>query len=258
MAIDYSTVTERAGDDISIEQINRLCHRYYWASPFCRNKDVIEVACGTGPGLGYLAGLAKSLRAGDYTESILSTAKQHYQDRIDLRQFDAQSMPYADKSADVILLYEAIYYLPNPKAFVQECVRILRPGGTVLVATANKDLYDFNPSPHSHYYFGTVEFNELFSPRGFSVECFGYLSVNEVSIRQRILRPVKRLAASLHLIPKTTDGKKWLKRIVFGGMAPMPAEISAGQIAYRQPQPLSLASPDREHKVIYCAATLPS
>ncbi|MCD6265910.1 MAG: BrnT family toxin [Deltaproteobacteria bacterium] len=29
-----------------------------------------------------------------------------------------------------------------------DCVRVLRPGGKVLIATANKDLYDFNPSPH--------------------------------------------------------------------------------------------------------------
>jgi len=256
MPVDYSMVTEIAGDEITTEQLERMCHRYYWAGVYCVGKDVIEVACGTGPGLGYLAGIAKSLRAGDYTQTILNTAKRYYNDRIDLRQFDAQAIPYEDQSADIILIFEAIYYLPEPKAFVQECLRVLRPGGAVLVAIANKDLYDFNPSPHSHYYFGTVEFNELFSAYGFSVECFGYLSVHEVSIRQRILRPMKRLASALNLIPKTTGGKKWLKRLVFGSMVQMPAEIVAGQIAYRPPQSVSLTVPDLEHKVVYCAASL--
>ena len=51
MAIDYSTVTELAGDEITAEQLERLCHRYYWAGTFCAGKDVIEAACGTGPGL---------------------------------------------------------------------------------------------------------------------------------------------------------------------------------------------------------------
>ncbi len=32
MSIDYSTVTELAGDEISQEQLERLCHRYYWAN----------------------------------------------------------------------------------------------------------------------------------------------------------------------------------------------------------------------------------
>ena len=31
MAADSSTVTELACDEISHEQLERLCHRYYWA-----------------------------------------------------------------------------------------------------------------------------------------------------------------------------------------------------------------------------------
>jgi len=254
MAVDYSIVTELAGDEISHEQFDRLCHRYYWAGPYCENKDVVEVACGTGPGLGYLAGLARSLRGGDYTNRILNTAKKHYQDRIDLRQFDAQAMPYEDRSADVIVIFEAIYYLPDPDAFVQECLRLLRPGGTVLIATANKDLYDFNPSPHSYQYFGVKEFHELFDSRNFRVECFGYLSVESVSWRQRLLRPIKKLATSLHLIPKNMAGKKLLKRLVFGSLVPMPAEITENMIEYTPPQPLPSDQPDLRYKVIYCAA----
>ena len=78
MGVDYSTITELAGDDISQEQLERLCHRYYWASAYCVGKDVVEAACGTGPGLGYLATSARSLRAGDFTPDILAIAQRHY------------------------------------------------------------------------------------------------------------------------------------------------------------------------------------
>ena len=49
-------------------------------------------------------------------------------------------MPYKDNSIDVIILFEAIYYLPSVEKFVSECWRILRDRGKVLIATANKDL----------------------------------------------------------------------------------------------------------------------
>jgi ubiquinone/menaquinone biosynthesis C-methylase UbiE len=254
--IDYSTVTERAGDEISQEQLERLCHRYYWAGSYCDGKDVTEVACGTGPGLGYLLQKAESLCAGDYTPSILAIAQEHYKERLDLRQFDAQAMPYEDQSMDVLILFEAIYYLPDILKFIYECRRVLRSGGRVLIATANKDLYDFNPSPYTHAYYGVVELHQLFEEHRFDIECFGHLSVQEVSIRQRILRPIKGFVVKFGLMPKSMVGKKLLKRLVFGEMIPMPAEIQADMITYESPTPLSNTQPDQHHKVIYCVATL--
>ena len=256
MVIDYSTVTELAGDEISQEQLNRLCHRYYWAGDYCKDKDVVEAACGTGPGVGYLAGLAKSFSAGDYTPGILEIAQKHYEDRVELRQFDAQAMPFEDNSKDVIIIFEAIYYLPNVDEFISECKRVLRSGGKVLIATANKDLYDFNPSLYSHSYYNPPEFRDLLGKFGFSVECFGYLSVGEVSLLQKILRPIKKVAVEFNLIPKTMAFKKILKRFVFGDLVPMPAEIEAGMMPYEPPKPIPLDQLDKEHKVIYCVAKL--
>ncbi len=89
----------------------------------------------------------------------------------------------------------------------------------------------------------------------------------------------------LNIMPKTTSGKKWLKRIVFGEMVKMPAEIGppispvrssgpTGQAPisrneqrkennndlcrgrYEEPAKIPASRADREHKVIYCVATL--
>ena len=79
--------------------------------------------------VGYLAGIARSLDAGDYSEEILDIARRHYGERISLRQFDAQDMPFEDKSKDVIILFEAIYYIPDAAKFVKECARVLRSEG---------------------------------------------------------------------------------------------------------------------------------
>lgn len=256
MPDDFSAVTELPDDSVAPEQVERICHRYYWAGRYCRGKDVIEAACGAGQGLGYLAGIARSLQAGDYDERILALAKAHYGARLALEAFDAQALPFPDQSADVIILFEAIYYLPDVDRFVRECVRVLRRPGTVLIATANKDLYDFNPSPHSHRYYGVVELSELFARHGLTASCFGYCALDRASARQRLLRPVKMAAAKLGLIPRTADGKKWLKRLVFGRLVPMPPEIREGMTPYEEPALLSREQPDRQHKVIYCLAEL--
>ncbi len=252
----YLSVTELAGDEVTAEQVDRMCQRYYWAGSFCRGKDVLESACGTGQGAGYLAGLAKSYLAGDWSEKILDIARAHYGKRIGFRRFDAQEMPFDDASFDVVILFEAIYYLPSAGRFIAECRRVLRPEGKVLIATANKDLYDFNPSPHSHVYHGVSELRELFERYGFTTEFFGNTPVGGLPLRQRMLRPVKRFVVALGLMPETAAGKKWMKRIVFGSLVPMPPEIDAGTAPCVEPVPIPADRPDTRHKVLFCAATV--
>lgn len=250
------SVTEIAGDEVTQEQIDRLCNRYYWAGKYSEDKDVVEVACGTGQGLGYLAGIAKSLEAGDYSDEILTIARRHYGGGIRLNKFDAQELPFDEKSKDVIILFEAIYYIPDAEKFVNECKRVLRPGGKVLIATANKDLYDFNASPHSYKYYGVLELNELFFKYGFKTEFFGDTPINTISLLQKLLRPVKKIAIDLNLIPKTMAMKKILKRIVFGKLEKMPPEIKSDTARYVEPLKINDDKQDKIHKVIYCTATL--
>lgn len=256
MAVDFCSVTEMAGDEVSREQVERLCHRYYWAGTYCKNKNVVEAACGTGQGVGYLADISRTMAAGDYSDAILAITRKYYGARFTFQQFDAMDLPFADNSKDVIIMFEALYYIPKAEQFIQECKRILRSDGKVLIATANKDLYDFNPSPHSFKYYGVKELKELFEHYGFSCNFFGYLPVSSVSLRQKILRPIKKIAVNMNIMPKTMAGKKILKKIMFGNLVPMPAEIAVGDCDYTPPTSIDSDKPDKKHKVIYCCATL--
>lgn len=255
---DFTTVTELPGAEVTNEQVERLAHRYYWAGEYCRDRDVLEVACGAGQGLGYLASVSRSLRAGDISPALVARARGHYGGRIEISEMDAQELPIPKHSLDVVLLHEAIYYLPSAERFINECRRVLRPGGRVLIVTANKDLYDFNPSPYSHRYYGVVELDELFGKEGFSCDFFGVTAVNTVSLRQRVLRPIKALAVKLNVMPKTMQGKTFLKRLVFGRLTSMPAEVKPDPAAYVPPAQLPRGKPDHQYKVIYLAATLPN
>lgn len=254
-AVDFVALTETAGDEVSPEQVERLARRYYWAAPYCEGRDVLEVACGTGQGCGLLAGAARFFTAGDYSAAMLRTARSHYGARVPFQRIDAQRLPYRDASFDVVVIFEALYYLPSADAFWAECRRVLRSSGRLLIATANKDLFDFNPSPHSHRYFGVIELDRELTARGFSCAFFGDAPLDAISFRQRALRPIKAAAAKFDLIPKSMNGKRFLKRLVFGGLVTMPAEITSDTARAVAPTPLSRQLPDREHKVVLCAAT---
>lgn len=256
---NFVEVTELADDEVANEQIERVRTRYAWALGHSHGRDVLEVACGTGPGLGLIAAQARSLMAGDISDEILAKARAHYGSRIDIRRMDAMALPFADQSLDVVIIFEALYYVPDASRFVAECARVLRPGGKVLVSNANKDLYDFNASPHSHVYHGVVELERLFAAANFRTEFWGDVAVSAVSWRQKLLRPIKTLVVSLGLMPKSMAGKKLLKRLFFGQMQAFPREIlaspppSAERLA-RLPAGVA----DRQHKVVLCAATLQS
>lgn len=253
---DFLSVTELAGDEVSKEQVERICDRYYWAAEFCANKDVVEVACGTGQGLGYLSSKASSIVGSDVSQPMIERAKAHYGDRFPLEVFDASEMPFGDNSKDVIIIFEALYYLPDVNAFFAECNRVLRPGGRVLLTTANKDLFDFNPSPYSHEYLGVVELKNRFANFAFETRFWGGTPVGSVSWKQKVLRPAKKIAVTLGLMPKTMAGKKLLKKIVFGGLVQMPLEIDEKTSVYNKPDSISADAPNRDFKVIYCEAKL--
>lgn len=254
MAIDYTEVTEVAGDKVSREQLRRIYTRYYFARQYCEGKDVLEVGCGSGQGLGYLAKVANKVIGSDYSETLLNLTHKHYKDRIPLVRLDAQFLPIKDQSFDVAILFEAIYYLKDPESFIGESIRVLRPGGTLLMCNPNKDLPDFNPSPHSYCYFSAPDFAELFKPFGLQIECFGECEVDYKNLKQHILSFIKKAMVRLDLMPKTMAGKKLFKSIVFGKLVPLPCELTDENDACELPCPIDSSIPDTCHKVIFAVA----
>lgn len=250
----FAQISELAGEPISREQLERLHQRYLWAAGYCREADVLEVACGSGPGLGHLAGVARSLVAGDLSEDILALARRHYGDRIDLRRLDAENLPFAGASFDVVILCEALYLLPRPERFLLEARRVLRSGGRLLIVSANKDLPGFQPCLYSHVYFGAVELDRCLQKLDFAPEFFGGTPLPATPWRQRALRPLQRLAARLGVMPQTMRNKRLLRRVVFGPLMSMPAEVVAGEVPCQLPTPIRSDRPDHRHKVIFCAA----
>lgn len=260
MSESFVTVTEATGCNVSREQVARMYTRYRFAAELCpQGARILETACGSGQGLGYLARNASSVSAIDIDDTLLQAARRHYAGNAKIRisKGDAHNLPFENESLDAVILYEAIYYLPEPEKFAAEAFRVLAKGGKLIICSANRELPDFNPSPFSRRYFSAGELSGLMSGAGFSgISLYGNCLVDS-SAKGKILSLVKKTAVSMGLMPKTMRGKEWIKRVVFGGLVPLPAELKDGMAQYDKPQPLSGPGPHTRHKVIFAVGQKP-
>lgn len=98
--------------------------------------DVLEAGCGEGYGAHLLANHARSLHALDYDDYATGHVHAAYPD-VPVLRANLVQLPYADESFDVVVSLQTIEHLWNQEAFVAECLRVLRPGGTIVISTPN-------------------------------------------------------------------------------------------------------------------------
>lgn len=111
-------------------------YRYYFALDFITNKKVLDIASGEGYGTAalYAAG-AKEVIGIDISIEACQYSQHKY--HLDFRVGDAHSIPLESNSIDTIVSFETIEHLSNAELFLQECARVLKPGGSLILSTPN-------------------------------------------------------------------------------------------------------------------------
>lgn len=249
----YSEITEAAGQKATEEQVQRLFQRYRFAVDYIKDKDVLEAACGTGIGLGYLKKAAKTITGIDIDDKNLNEAKRHDTGAI-IRKMDAESMSFPEKNFDAVLLYEAVYYLKGPERFVEEAHRVLRESGVLIVSTVNRDWEDFHPSPYSTRYLSAPELYALLKERFKEVHLFAGFRADKKGMKKKALSVIKRAAVNLNLVPGSLKARAHLKRLFMGRLKALPREVYDGMAEYAAPVPISGAMPNRDFKILYAVA----
>lgn len=110
---------------------------YRWLAPRCVNREVLEAGCGEGYGADLIAEVAHRVIALDYDETTVAHVRARYP-RVDIRQANLAELPLPDESVDVVVNLQVIEHLWDQAKFVQECARVLRPGGQLIVSTPNR------------------------------------------------------------------------------------------------------------------------
>ena len=105
-----------------------------WLTSRARGQ-VLEVAVGTGRNLpGYPAEV--TLTGIELSPAMLAIARHRAADlgrEADLRDGDAEHLPFDDASFDTVLCALSLCTIPSPAAAVGEMRRVLRPGGRLLL-----------------------------------------------------------------------------------------------------------------------------
>jgi ubiquinone/menaquinone biosynthesis C-methylase UbiE len=128
-----------------VEAVDRLM-----AAAGIRASDhVLDVCSGMGGPARYIAHrLGCRVTGLDFTESrhhgaVRLTELARLQHLVDFRHGNALEMPFADVTFDVLIGQEAWGHIPNKPQLISECVRVVKPGGTI----AFTDILERNPMP---------------------------------------------------------------------------------------------------------------
>lgn len=257
--VDYTLITEAPGAKATKDQLARLYQRYHFAKQLSTDKLVLEVACGSGIGLGYLAKNARKVVGGDIEEKNVNLAQTLYLSHSDITIdiLDAHNLQFPNNSFDVVLLYEAIYYLKETQKFVSEAKRVLSKNGRLIICTVNKDWEDFHPSPYTHKYFSVPELYELLIPAFSEIKLYGAFPVEEGGVKNGVVSFLKRTAVNFNLIPGSLKARVYLKRIFMGKLKPLPEEVYENMSSYEPPIEITENTANKSFKIIYAVAKNP-
>ena len=122
------------------ERVSRVEER--WLAPsrrwVCERAvgEVLEVAVGSGLNLPHYPPEAKLIGV-DLSEGMLQLARRRAATarcEVDLLRTDGSRLPFEDESFDAVVCTFSLCGFPDPRAGVEEMVRVLRPGGSLLLA----------------------------------------------------------------------------------------------------------------------------
>lgn len=107
---------------------------------------VLDVGTGTGVVALEAArrvGMAGSVRAIDLSSGMLATAERLAQldaagQQIVWHRMDAEALAFVDEQFDVVLSLFALLHFPNPLSALREMLRVLKPGGRLILALGSR------------------------------------------------------------------------------------------------------------------------
>jgi ubiquinone/menaquinone biosynthesis C-methylase UbiE len=105
-------------------------------------KDVLEIGVGMGADhLEWARSLPRSLAGIDLTSEAVELTRQRlalYQYTSQLQVANAEALPLADESQDIVFCWGVLHFCPHPEQVLREIARVLRPGGVARIMAYHK------------------------------------------------------------------------------------------------------------------------
>ena len=107
--------------------LDKITHHY--------GQDILDVGCGTGELMKQILeeDPSRKLTGIDYSPNMIEQAKQKLGNLAAFQFADAQKLPFADNTFDMVTCCDSFHHYPAPDAVLQEMVRVLKPGGCLIL-----------------------------------------------------------------------------------------------------------------------------
>jgi ArsR family transcriptional regulator len=105
------------------------------------DSTVADLGCGTGELLLVLQDIAHRIVGVDSSPNMLGRARERLsqaQSKVDLRLGELEHLPVGDGEVDAAVVNMVLHHISLPAAGIKEAHRILRPGGTLIIADFEK------------------------------------------------------------------------------------------------------------------------
>jgi SAM-dependent methyltransferase len=134
---------------------------------------VLEAGCGEGYGADLIASTARRVVAVDYDAATIAHVGTRYP-RVQVLAANLAAVPMPDASVDVVVNFQVIEHLWDQPQFITECLRLLRPGGLLLMSTPNRITFtpgsDTPLNPFHTRELNAAELRQLLEDGGFTLD----------------------------------------------------------------------------------------
>ena len=157
--------------------------RYAIALRWCSAANILDVACGTGYGMAMIRPIAQRIWGGDIDDNSLNYARANYglKDlcKIDLSTQSIQTV--FKRKFDIIISFETIEHIENPKYFMNSVRESLLPGGYFIFSVPVSNESEFHKSVFS--YNKSINLgNNLFKEHKTFIQTASYLIPKELIV----------------------------------------------------------------------------
>ena len=104
-------------------------------------RRVLEVGCGAGVDLARFARGGAAVTGVDIASSAIDLARANFEQQGlggELRVANGEQLPFPDGSFDLVYAHGVVQYTSDPKRLVEECRRVLAPGGEAIFQVYNR------------------------------------------------------------------------------------------------------------------------
>jgi SAM-dependent methyltransferase len=114
--------------------------RYWLAAQYVAGRRVLDAGCGEGYGTSLLASSGAASVVGlDVDEPTIEHAREKY--GLEFQVADVVELPFDDSSFDVVVCFETIEHVQDPRRALAEIRRVLAADGLLIVSTPNPEEY---------------------------------------------------------------------------------------------------------------------